>query len=155
MPSKNVAQRDEVIEARREFDRELDRIGNYLEGGNWVATSREVTFFSDDRITNFSATTGELQFKQLKNGNLKAKTIVYHAEDNFKITANYLIAINPSQNTFLGTRYQNAEGLDGGIITGSIDRRTNTLAWNDFAPSSMGTSAGENYLRSMNFVNIS
>jgi hypothetical protein len=62
-----------------------------------------------------------------------------------------VIALNPGEKTFLGTRIDTV----GLTATGSVDRGNQTLYWTDIGTHlGIGSQLGNSHIRSMNFVNI-
>lgn len=145
-------ERDEVTGARKEFNRSLRRLGNYLENGDWALTDRKVSLFGDDAvINNTNSTFGDVEFKRLSNGNMLATATFRHAIDKIPVTQVFLVALNPSnKSSFLGKSLDQPEST----VVGTIDRKNDLIYWNDTAESINGSTIGQSYVRSMNFINL-
>lgn len=144
-------QRDEITGARKEFRSRLNELNDYLVGGDWVVSERSVTFFDEQRMSSHRDDLGTLRFKPLRNGNLKAVTIINHARDNYIFRRQYIVSLDPNNETFVAAmRY--TEGFH--VITGSIDRKDDLIHWTDTGLAEGGSYDGGNYIRSINFVNI-
>lgn len=144
-------QRDEITGARKNFRKSLRKMGDYLIGGDWVVTDRSVTFFGENGMSSHRDNLGTLKFKPLRNGNLKAVTIINHAKDNYIFRRDYIVSLNPSTETFVAAM-RATKGSH--VITGSIDRKHNLIHWTDTGLAEGGSFDGGNYIRSINFLNI-
>ncbi len=152
MSSPDSVRRDVITGGRKRFNSQLRQLRNYLVEAEWVATERYVTFFGDDMIIGSdSDQAGTLDFAPLSNGVLKATLAIKHVTDDFPIVTEHVIALNPGQKTFLGTRIDTV----GLTATGSVDRGNQTLYWTDIGTHlGIGSQLGNSHIRSMNFVNI-
>lgn len=143
--------KDLITGARKDFNRSLRRLGDYLVDGTWVQTNRAVTFIDQDGLLNVTDPTGKLKFKRLSNGNLKAVETINHATDNVTIKNAFVVSLNPDTNTFL------AAGLSPAVrdwtCVGSVDTKNGQLYWQDFGTGSLSHS-DDIVVRSINFVDI-
>lgn len=114
-------------------------------------TERSVTFFGEQGMSSHRDDLGTLKFKPLRNGNLKAVTIINHARDNYIFRRDYIVSLNPSTETFVAAM-RVTEGSH--VITGSIDRKNDAFYWTDTGLAEGGSYDGGNYVRSINFLDI-
>lgn len=152
------AQRDIITGERKQFNRELRKMGKDMAMGEWAAVAKVWDLVDPDDPARDRASAGEydgvISFQRLKNGNLKA-TLEYQRGSNEEIQhrTEYLLALNPYTATFQGVGVTPGSWEEGASATGSYNRRDGVISFTQYGPTS-GEIEGMSMIATWGFVNV-
>ena len=152
------SQRDIITGERKQYKRELRKMGKDMAMGEWVAVAKAWDLVDPDDPSRDRSSSGEydgvISFQRLQNGNLKA-TLEYQRGANEEIPhrTEYVLALDPYTGTFQGVGVTPGSWEEGASATGFYDRREGVISFTQYGPTS-GEIEGMSMIATWGFVNV-